>query len=193
MGNNNGAYDLEGVIWHQHSNKLMVKILELWPDKSIPVVDLGCGHNFYCSVLEYAGYNAIGVDGCNLKGVDLINDVTNPNKFELNCHVMDSSFPGELKANAISLEVGEHIPSEKSDAYLDNLTSFGGDIIMSWAVPGQAGVGHINCRPMEWVMDKMLERGYVLEHDKTDELRECVKGCHCSWFVNTLMYFKPTK
>ena len=79
MKTENGAYDLEGVIWHTHSNRLMVKILELWTDKTVPVVDLGCGHNFYCSVLSYAGYNAVGVDGVKLKGVDIVADITSEN------------------------------------------------------------------------------------------------------------------
>lgn len=111
----NGGYQNEDVVWHQHSNKLMVKILEYFK-KDIPVIDLGCGHNWYCGVLSYLGYSAIGVDSVRLKGVDIIADVTN--YFLIN----------ENK-NVISLEVGEHIPNELSYKYLNTLTSFGGDII----------------------------------------------------------------
>ncbi|HNP99553.1 MAG TPA: hypothetical protein PKK99_10890 [Bacteroidia bacterium] len=177
----NGSYDLEGVIWHQHSNKLMVKILELWPDKGVPVKDLGCGHNFYCNVLRYAGYDAEGYDATVLnKSINII-DLTRPIQ------------PGYIgpKFNTISLEVGEHLPSEFENIYLDNLTVGGLDIIMSWALPGQAGVGHINCQSNEWVISRMYDRGYILDHDKTRELRIAVNGCHCTWFQNTLMYFKP--
>lgn len=185
MENNNGAYDLEGVIFHQHSNRLMEKILELWPDKSVPVVDLGCGHNFYCSVLECAGYNAIGVDGVKMKGVDLVANITNLDlKFYMFTHYFTSGKP-----NILSLEVGEHIPQHLSDAYLHNITSFEGDIIMSWAVPGQAGIGHINCQSNEWVIEQMASRGYNHNQNKTTELREAVKECKCYWFKNTLMYF----
>ncbi|HXP51386.1 MAG TPA: hypothetical protein VN922_15625, partial [Bacteroidia bacterium] len=55
----NGGYQNEDVVWHQHSNKLMVKILEYFP-KDIPVIDLGCGHNWYCGVLQHLGYDATG-------------------------------------------------------------------------------------------------------------------------------------
>ncbi len=208
MDNKNGSYDLEGVIWHQHSNLLMAKILQLWPDKNIPVVDLGCGMNYYCSVFEFTGYGAIGIDGACLKGVDMIEDITkipNPPAFpglldlvllqhgrnKVSNQFFIKAYRESRKVNVLSLEVGEHLPPNLSDAYINNLTSFGGDIIMSWAIPGQAGVGHINCQSNEWVIDKMFERGYILDPGKTHQLRESVTGCHCSWFKNTLMYFNP--
>lgn len=183
---NNGSYDLEGVIWHQHSNLLMATILGLWPDKNTPIVDLGCGHNFYSNVLNYAGYASVGSDFVKLKSVDYKVDLTKaiPKNHDLNYYQKNNS-------NVISLEVGEHLPEDLSKNYLDNICSFGGEVIMSWAVPGQAGVGHINCQSNEWVIDKMFERGYILDPGKTHQLRENVTGCHCSWFKNTLMYFNP--
>lgn len=191
--NNNGAYDLEGVLWHQHSNKLAKSILELWPDKSTPIIDLGCGHNFYCSVLEYAGYTAAGVDAVKLKGVDAVVDITSAD--DIRCLKRGFLRPWQKFdcINVISLEVGEHIPAELSEPYLNNLISFGGDIIMSWAIPGQAGVGHVNCRPNKWVCEQMEARGYSLDLKKSNELRTAVIGCKCDWFLRTLMYFKPTQ
>lgn len=182
--NNNGSYDLEGVIWHQHSNKLMVEILKLWPEKEIPIIDLGCGHNFYINVLRYAGYkDVMGVDNVNLRSVDVVADITGKS-FLVGLNA------GQIVRRVISLEVGEHIPAHLSDAYLDNLTSFGGDIIMSWAIPGQAGVGHINNRSNEWVINQMARRHYAINAGKTKQLRTAVIGCHCDWFLNTLLYFE---
>lgn len=63
---------------------------------------------------------------------------------------------------------------------------------MSWAIEGQAGIGHINCRNNDWVINQMKIRGYKLAYNKTESLREAVKDCHCTWFKNTLMYFKRT-
>jgi len=180
----NGGYDLEGVIWHQHSNKLMKAMLELWPEKDKAIIDIGCGHNFYASVFRYAGYFADGVDSVQLKGVDYCRDITKN---------LAQEIPWHKYSRVISLEVGEHIPDNLADAYLGNITSFGDDIIMSWAVPGQAGVGHINCRPYEWVTSKMFDRGFIIDADRTAFLRNAVSGCHCSWFQNTLMYFRRDK
>lgn len=173
----NGAYDLEGVIYHQHSNRLMKKILELF-DVNTPVIDLGCGHNFYVSVLNYAGYNAIGVDNVDMGSRFFEkHDITHPYYFPSN-------------ANIISLEVGEHIPPILAKEYLDNIASGYGDVLMSWATPGQAGVGHINCQSNEWVIEEMRKRGYDFNKKITNDLRKAVEDCHCSWFKNTLMYFK---
>lgn len=178
---NNGGYELEGVIWHQHSNRLLIKIMELF-DKNIPVIDIGCGHNFYMSILKYAGYSALGIDNTDLGSMYFMKaDVTKPLEM----------LAAKNVRNTISLEVGEHIPSELSNGYLDNICKFKGDVILSWAVPGQAGIGHINCQTNEWVATEMLKRGYMIDAKRTLELRESVKDCHCSWFKNTLMYFTP--
>lgn len=203
MVENNGAYDLEGVIWHQHSNKLMKAILELWKKEDLPVVDIGCGHNFYVSVFKYAGYAAVGVDLVDLGSkhffkVDITRpfliDVTYPSTYIYKDEIAISHYQGSTKTwkhNVLSLEVGEHIPSEKSDIYIDNIVAIanGGDVILSWAMPGQAGHGHINCQTNEWVRERMAERGYSLDANRTAFLRGSVDGCHCSWFLNTLMYF----
>lgn len=186
----NGGYDLEGVIYHQHSNKLMKAILELWKDKNVPIVDLGCGHNFYVSVLKYAGYKAVGIDVVDLGSKYFIqNDITQ----QLQHNLQMSNMFHNANGNVISLEVGEHIPYERCFGYLDNVCSFGGDVIMSWAVPGQAGVGHINCQSNAWVVNQMHKRGYLISGNKMLYLRQAVAGCHCSWFHNTLMYFTPYK
>lgn len=183
MENNNGAYDAEGIIWHQHSNKLMKKILEFF-HKDISVMDLGCGHNWYVSVLRYFGYDAWGTDMVYLGSKYFV-----PGDLTI---LRPKENMNTLKINVLSLEVGEHIPADKAAVYLDNVVSFGGgDIILSWALPGQHGIGHINCQPNEWVIDQLLQRGYKLQQEKTNELREAVKYCHCNWFQNTLMYFTP--
>jgi hypothetical protein len=197
----NGAYDLEGVIYHQHSNKLMKKILEIWPDNSVPVIDLGCGHNFYVSVLRYAGYDAVGVDMVDLGSNHFIESDITKSFRQVAGRNTDAQLIGIKKSNGvelffpkkhnvISLEVGEHLPPDKSDAYLDNVTAFGGDILMSWAVLGQAGVGHINNHDNHWVIQKMKDRGYHMDFQMTHDLRQAVVGCHCTWFLNTLMYFR---
>lgn len=177
---NNGGYDDEGVIYHQHSNFLMKKIIEFFP-KEIQVMDIGCGHNFYVTVLNHLGYkDAIGCDMVDLGSKYFFKkDVTEP----FNKGII------KQKVNVISLEVGEHIPEVLASKYLDNITNFKGDVIMSWALPGQEGIGHINCQPNKWVIDEMRYRGFWIDEKKTEDLRNSVKNCHCNWFQNTLMYF----
>jgi len=181
----NGAYQQDDVIWHQHSNKLLVELLNHFT-KEVPIIDLGCGHNWYANTLKVLGYRAIGVDNAWYPSLDARVDITIPIKPFIQVPIINSI---PEKWNVLSLEVGEHIPSELAAGYLDNVCSFGGDVCMSWAVKGQPGIGHINCQDNFWVISEMNNRGYAIDHIKTACLRHAVRDCHCSWFTNTLMYF----
>lgn len=183
----NGAYQNEDVLWHQHSNKLLIELMKYFISTT-PVIDIGCGHNWYANVLKVLGYSALGVDRTWFPGVDVILDITNLVKESIDKRFIDGA---PAKWNVLSLEVGEHIPAELAGKYLDNVCNFGGDVCMSWAVKGQKGIGHINCQNNDWVINEMYQRGYVLNHAKTAALRHAVRDCHCSWFVHTLMYFIP--
>ena len=65
----------------------------------------------------------------------------------------------------ISLEVAEHIPKQYESIYMDNMARHSREgIVMSWAVPEQGGLAHINNRPLSYVI-KLLKQ-YGFEHDK---------------------------
>ncbi len=68
-------------------------------------------------------------------------------------------------------EVGEHIPGEFSDQVFANLAAAKRGVLLSWAIPGQRGTGHINCRTPEWVACRMGAAGFQLDEEKTLELR----------------------
>lgn len=178
------SYDLKGYTWHQHSNKLMEAILELWPEKDHKYIDIGCGHNFYIQCLYLHGYaNTMGFDRFCVESevCTWVEDMQ-----ELAAQVK-YSIPH--KARVLCLEVGEHIAPEESAQFLDIIASCG-DVLMSWAVPGQEGHGHVNCQPNEVIIAEMEARGKVFDPEITQRLRDAVVGCHCTWFVNTLMYFR---
>ena len=70
--------------------------------------------------------------------------------------------PGGLQRTAapglhdavLSLEVGEHIPEDYEDIYLENLDRHADKIIiLSWAVPEQGGFGHVNERDNGYIAD----------------------------------------
>jgi len=128
------------------------------------VLDAGCGRGHYVTALAAAGVDAEGVDA-------------NPSTDKTpRCRYFDLATPvnGEYRRDwVLSLEVGEHIPAEHEDVFLDNLVRCAGrGIVISWAAPDQKGVGHVNCRPREWVVTQMTKRGLEFDTDKTDRLRE---------------------
>lgn len=148
--------------------------------KASTVLDLGCGLGTYVQVLRRAGIRADGVDG-------------NPHTAELSgglCSVVDLTLQQDLGRYdwVLSLEVGEHIPAEFQEAFLDNVTHHAEKgVILSWAIPGQGGRGHVNCRENGWVVSSMAVRGFLYNWDTSHLLRSFSSSC--PWFSHTLMVF----
>ena len=64
----------------------------------------------------------------------------------------------------MSLEVAEHIPAKFEHIYIDNLVRHAKEgVILSWAKIGQGGHSHVNNRDIEYVKQKMEEKGFM--HD----------------------------
>lgn len=73
----------------------------------------------------------------------------------------------------ISLEVAEHIPAVYENVYLGNLIRHAKrGIILSWAVPGQGGIGHVNGQTASYVEEKMKTLCFDKDNDKSNELRQ---------------------
>merc|ERR1739842_266376 len=88
---------------------------------------------------------------------------------------------------AMSIEVGEHIPAESEDIFIDNITKHAcKGIILSWAVPGQGGQGHINEQYNGHVIEQLKKRGFRHDLSGQTDLRMMVV---LPWFINTIMVF----
>jgi len=145
------------------------------------IVDIGCGNGSYVKFLndEYG----IWVDGYD--GSPLTENITNGL-----CHQMDFSEPQDigLYDAVLSLEVGEHIPVQYEQMFLDNLVAPNPNlIILSWAVEGQAGQGHVNCRNNDYIIAEMERRGYYYCGADSQKLRTASR---LPWFKNTIMVFE---
>ena len=90
----------------------------------------------------------------------------------------------------MSLKVGEHIaPSSTSQflSLLDRHCKIG--IIISWAVPGQGGHGHINELPTSRIMEHLLEKGYY-QNDWTNKFQnEARESASYPWFKKSVLVF----
>jgi hypothetical protein len=106
--------------------------------------------------------------------------------------VKDLTIPFVLPVagNVISLEVGEHIPSQYQDIYIDNITKHCNNyLITSWAVRGQAGFGHVNCLDNHEIIPEIEKRGFKLMEKETQEVRS-INLSEAPWFKNTLLIFQ---
>lgn len=169
----NSPHSFDGALCRQ-----MINMMQCAGVKS--VADLGCGSGEYVGALIGNGFEAVGYDGN-----------PNTNKFHPSCHVMDiSKFSVNIPVVdcVVSLEVGEHIPREFEEDFLNNVSAHASRmVIMSWfPIPGH-GIGHVNERSNEWVKEQMRQRGlYSNDHfEKT--------GRDASifwWFKHSFMVFE---
>jgi tryptophanyl-tRNA synthetase len=164
---------------HYYDHKLCHAIIDLLTINNIKsLYDFGCGHGKYTNEISKVVPFTTGFDG-------------NPHTNLLpNCVVQDLSVPfnKELVDSIICLEVAEHIPKEFEGVLLCNITNnlkSNGLLILSWAVEGQGGLGHVNCRNNDYV--KGILKEYSFLEEESEVLR---KECGVNWFRGTLMVFR---
>lgn len=177
-----GAWDTKDMNEHVFDNDLADTLLEFFEDEEIKkIVDFGCGPGEYVKFFRSKNYSIKGYDG-------------NPHTKELSngiCKVLDLTTEFELNKTfdcVLSLEVGEHIPKEYEQIYINNLVKYSEKyIIISWAIPNQGGYGHVNCQTNDYIKEEFYKRGFVNCIDIETHLR---KNARCDWFKDTIMIFK---
>jgi SAM-dependent methyltransferase len=164
---------------HYYSEQMSDLILQIINKKRPKLVyDFGCGYGEYVRDISLLGIEAVGFEAYpNKKVYDNIQE-------------LDLSVPVLLERSAdisISLEVGEHIPAEFEQIFLDNIcNNTKNTVILSWAVEGQGGDGHVNCKNNDYVISEMEKRGFMFD-DSALQIRRSFDVNH--WFYNTLMLF----
>lgn len=167
---------------HVHDFNLCNSIIELLTNENPETVgDFGCGLGFYTHQLKKSGINSFGYDG-------------SPNTYELtngSCSVLELHKPFRFPKPfdwVLCLEVGEHIPKQFESIFIDNLhhnSSKG--IILSWAIKGQGGDGHVNCQNNDYVESQFQSLGYALDLDAQTKLRN---DAFAPYFKRTIMVFR---
>ena len=88
----------------------------------------------------------------------------------------------------LSIEVAEHIPKEFESIYVDNLARHALEgIIMSWAIPGQGGLSHVNEQSFDYVKSLFKLKGF--EHLEKDSIM-IRESSELSWIRSNLNVFK---
>ncbi|CAE7421230.1 unnamed protein product [Symbiodinium necroappetens] len=85
-------------------------------------------------------------------------------------------------------EVTEHIPGEFEQTALANIVRPARcGVLLSWAVPGQGGQGHVNEQWNEYVVYRMQSFGLYFDLESSLNLRA---AADTHWFKRTLMLFR---
>jgi len=167
---------------HYYDPLLGEYLVEFFKNENIKsIVDFGCGDGKYVKKLQENSINASGFDG-------------NPNTPEYTnnlCSVLDLSIPHQFDEPfdwVLSLEVGEHLPKQFEDIFINNLhnnTKYG--IVLSWALKGQGGDGHINEQNNDYIKSKVCSLGYINDTESENKMRSISS---LWWFKNTIMVFR---
>ena len=166
---------------HCDDSQMIIELVKfLKGENAQNIVDLGCGNGYYVKQMKLSGLNATGFDG-------------NPNTPLITantCGVMDLSVVKKLDVPydwVVSFEVGEHLPKEYEDSFIQNLhVNNTRGIVLSWAVVGQGGDGHVNEQNNDYIKSKICDLGYLNDIQSENMLRQSPKYW---WFRNTIMVF----
>ena len=183
--NKNGYWEGKGVEVtgeHHYDSFFGDSLCDFFLNENIKsLVDFGCGMGDYLKKFKQNNINAIGFDG-NPYTPYLTNNLG---------QVLDLSLPKYFDEQfdwVLSIEVGEHLPSEFEDIFINNLhnnNKYG--IVLSWAVKGQGGLGHFNEQNNDYIKNKICKLGYINDIKSEIKLR---KYARLPWLKNTIMVFR---
>lgn len=91
---------------------------------------------------------------------------------------------------AMSLEVGEHVPSDMEGMVIRNLHAHNcRGILLSWGVPGQGGLNHVNLHDSQYLIDIFEDLGYIHDVETTKHFRDsiCPTGGGACWFKTSFL------
>lgn len=166
-----------------HSPGLATALGNLLPIDT-PVLDLGCSRGSYLAYLAGLGYRCCGVEGT--RGISEIAEFAPIVEADLS-QPLALDWP---RSSVICLEVGEHLAPESEGQLLENIDRYCESwLILSWAIPGQPGHGHNNCRPNTYIYDQVTRRGFDFQPRDTFVLRDAADD-QTPWFKNTLFVFR---
>lgn len=151
--------------------------------------DFGAGLGQYGMALErkfpdsllYRGYDGAGDIEVYTQGFVKFFDFTIP----LNLPVTDW---------VMSLEVGEHVPADMEGMVIRNLHAHNcRGILLSWGIPGQGGLNHVNLHDSQYLIDIFEDLGYVHDEETTKHFRDSVcptgeKGA--CWFKTSILVLR---
>lgn len=157
-------------------------LIEMYDPQS--VADVGCATGLYLVPFLTRGVVTIGWDSADYA----VEQKLVPTVEKADITETMSEVTVDL---AICLEVLEHIENDLCGGVIQNLVNMSDLIIFSAAQPGQAGTGHINCKPKKHWETLFNIRGYNRDPDAEEQIKQYVmQKDHAQWFVDNLQVFK---
>ncbi len=169
--------------YHIHSENLSKWICNFLNDhKDHQIYDFGCGLGNYLNDLYNQGF-------AHLTGIEA-DPIDTKRQFEILQLNLTESITLDRKGIIICLEVGEHIPKQYQNVFLQNLkNNCDKYLICSWAVRGQGGYGHVNELNNDEIIPLIENLGFTYLKELSMDAR-LVPEDKCAYFRNTVMVFE---
>lgn len=172
--------------WENEVGRSIVKTLQ--PQS---ILDIGCGVGSYLEgALQYGCKDILGLD----VSFETAKEFLTP---EISPYIKygDATKPLDLNRKfkcVMSFETGEHIESDKTGVFIDNLCKHSSKyIILTAAPPGQAGTGHINLREKKFWISEVTKRNFKFDSKLCDHfVSEWAKFGVEKYILRNLMVFK---
>ncbi|MBI5623604.1 MAG: methyltransferase domain-containing protein [Elusimicrobia bacterium] len=151
------------------------------------VADIGCGCGVYAHAFARSGSEVFALDGVGPPP---------EHSFPVPIHVQDLTVPFENAWGrfdlTLCLEVAEHIPEPRSEAFLDNILRFSDTLLLSAAPKGQGGRHHVNERPKRYWVGRLADHGFAYDRRSTGRVFDAVLARRPPylWMVQHLSVYK---
>ena len=150
----------------------------LHPEK---VLDVGCGPGMHVYSLRDQNVIAWGYDiDSRVKNQPYLRQVS----------MFDIEDQGDV---VLCIEVAEHLETHLNADIVQAIRRCltpRGILIWTAAIPGQGGVGHINCQPQQYWHNMFVQAGLLPLSDLRQELLHWItQGYHMGWFTQNLQIF----
>lgn len=167
---------------YRSAREVVPRVLGMMPVTS--VCDIGCGVGTWLRAFrEHGVADVVGIDGAYVTGDLLQIPAADFRPMDLRRRIsLQRSF--DL---AMSLEVAEHLPENRAESFVADLTRLAPVVLFSAAIPGQGGVDHINEQWQTYWVALFAQCGYTV----CDALRPQIwKNRRIAyWYRQNMMFF----
>jgi SAM-dependent methyltransferase len=135
------------------------------------VLDVGCATGDLVAEWDRRGVMAFGLEG-STAALDYLETKQ--------VFFYDLKLPVQLDVRfdlATCFEVLEHIEPEGADQLVENLVGFSDRLLLSAAPPGQGGHHHVNCKPLEYWLERFARHDYLSKKRPV----EAIKAAWAPW------------
>lgn len=162
--------------WFRAKNKNFSQIiLNLYKERVESVVDIGCSIGTFLEPWNEDGKIVRGYEYCYEESMNGIKNAGLEDYILFGDATKSIQFDRKYDL-AVSIEVAEHIPTEYSEQFVKNLiNASNGMVLLTAALPGQGGTGHINCQPKEFWINLFEKHGWKRNCNDESHIRS-----HCN-------------